>query len=205
MILFVCEGNVCRSALAAAVLQESLKPELGITTGSAGTRALEGEPADAVTAQVAAKHGISLAGHMARQLTPELLANADMVITATRHIRSAAVQTYPPSVKYAFTLRQVARILQAAESGFEGGGLTGPALVTSLARSVNQEKSRLVAPQGNDDDITDPRGRSARIHEQVAEQVVAAVEELARALGGDPVAWSPVRGQRWDIPGTAAG
>jgi len=205
MILFVCEGNVCRSALAEAVLRSSLTRERGITTGSAGTRALEGEPADALTAQLAASHGISLAEHKARQLTPELLANADMVITATRQIRSAAVQTYPPSVKYAFTLRQVARILQAAASEFDGGSLTGSALVASLARSVNQEKSRLVAPQGNDDDITDPRGRSARIHEQVAEQVVAAVEELVRALGGEPVAWSPVRGHRWDIPGTAAG
>jgi len=205
MILFVCEGNVCRSALAEAVLRASLPTQLGITTGSAGTRALEGESADVLTAQVAAAHGISLEGHKARQLTPELLANADMVITATRQLRSAAVQTYPPSVKYAFTLGQVARILQASESAFDGGGLTGSALVASLARSVNQEKSRLVAPQGDDDDITDPRGRSVRIHEQVAEQVVVAVDELVRALGGELVAWSPVRGHRWDIPGTAAG
>ncbi len=205
MILFVCEGNICRSALAEAVMRESITPQLGITTGSAGTRALEGEPADDLTAQVAAAHGISLAGHKARQLTPELLAGADMVITATRQIRSAAVQTYPPSVKYSFTLRQVARILGSSESAYDGGGLTGSALVANLARSVNQEKSRLVAPQGNDDDITDPRGRSARIHEQVAEQVVEAVEELVRALGGETVAWSPVRGHRWDIPGTAAG
>ncbi|HEY3408405.1 MAG TPA: hypothetical protein VGK53_09565 [Propionicimonas sp.] len=205
MILFVCEGNVCRSALAEAVLRASLAPQLGITTGSAGTRALEGESADNLTAQVAAAHGISLAGHKARQLTPELLAGADMVITATRQIRSAAVQTYPPSVKYSFTLRQLERILRATESRFDSGGLTGAALVASLARSVNQEKSRLVAPQGNDDDIADPRGRSARIHEQVAEQVVSAVRELATALGGEQVAWAPVRGQRWDIPGTAAG
>lgn len=205
MILFVCEGNVCRSPLAAAVLQKSISTALGITTGSAGTRALEGEAADAVTAQIAASHGISLAGHTARQLTPELLASAEMVVTATRQIRSAAVQTYPPSVKYVFTMRQLARILRATDPGFEGSGLTGSALVADLARSMNREKSRLLAPQGNDDDIADPRGRSTRIQNQVAEQVVEAVGELARALGAEPVAWAPVRGQRWDIPGTAAG
>ena len=205
MILFVCEGNVCRSALAAAVLQQSLAPESGIIAGSAGTHALVGQPADPLTAQVAANHGISLAEHKARQLTPELLAGADMVVTATRQIRSAAVQAYPPSVKYAFTLRQLARILQATESDFDGGDLTGLALVAGLARSVNQEKSKLVAPQGDDDDIDDPRGRSVRIHEHVGAQIISAVDELVRAIGGAPVALSPVRGPGWDMPGTAAG
>ncbi len=129
-------------------MQKSISTALGITTGSAGTRALEGEAADAGTAQIAASHGISLAGHTARQLTPELLASADMVVTATRQIRSAAVQTYPPSVKYVFTMRQLARILRATESGFDGSGLTGSALVADLARSVNQGEEPPARPPG---------------------------------------------------------
>ena len=206
MILFVCEGNVCRSALAEGVLQKALPITQGITVGSAGTQALVGEGADTMTFGIAARLGVSLAEHRARQLTPELLATANMVVTATRQIRSAAVQTYPPSVKYSFTMRQLARILKSAHASFDADGLTGSALVTALARSVNQEKGRLIAPQGDDDNITDPRGRPLRVHEQSAEAIVDAVGELARALGGTPVPWSPARlTQRWDGPKAATG
>jgi protein-tyrosine phosphatase len=206
MILFVCEGNVCRSVLAAAVLQKSLATASGITVGSAGTHALVGEGADPVTAGIAARLGISLEGHRARQLTPDLLASADMVVSATRQLRSTAVQTYPPSVKYSFTVRQLARILKAAPVGFDSGGLVGQALVGALARSVNQEKGRLIAPQGDDDNIADPRGRPLRVQEQSAEAIVLAVGELARALGGTPVSWSPARRtQRYEMPRTATG
>jgi protein-tyrosine phosphatase len=206
MILFVCEGNVCRSVLAAGVLQKALGTAQGVTVGSAGTNALVGEAADPVTAGIAARHGISLEGHRARQLTPDLLAAADMVVSATRQIRSTAVQTYPPSVKYSFTIRQLARILKSAQAGFDAGGLTGSALVIALARSVNQEKGRLIAPQGDDDNIADPRGRPLRVQEASAEAVIVAVDELAKALGGTPVPWTPARGtQRWEIPKTATG
>ncbi|MGV8909828.1 MAG: hypothetical protein ACOH1Y_12665 [Propionicimonas sp.] len=206
MILFVCEGNVCRSVLAAGVLQKALSITQGVTVASAGTHALVGDAADTMTLGIAARLGVSLDEHRARQLTPDLLATADMVVTATRQIRSTAVQTYPPSVKYSFTMRQLARILKATPTSFDTGGLTGPALVTALARSVNQEKGRLVAPQGDDDNIVDPRGRPLRVHEQSAEAIVDAVGELAKALGGTPVPWSPARlTQRWDVPRSATG
>jgi protein-tyrosine phosphatase len=173
MILFVCEGNVCRSVLAAGLLQKALSITQGVTVGSAGTHALVGEGADTMTFGIATRLGVSLEGHSARQLTPDLLATADMVVTATRQIRSAAVQTYPPSVKYSFTMRQLARILKSTETKFDAG---------------------------------DPRGRPLRVHEQSAEAIVEAVGELARALGGTPVPWSPARlSQRWDIPRTATG
>lgn len=206
MILFVCEGNVCRSVIAAGVLQKALRLTQGVTVGSAGTRALVGEPADPVTAGIASRLGVSLDGHRARQVTPELLAAADMVVTATRPIRSAVVQTYPPAVKYSFTMRQMARILRSTQRVFDASGLTGPALVTALTRSLNQEKARLVAPQGDDDDIADPRGRPVRVHEHSAEAIVDAVGELAMALGGTPVRWPPARlTQRWEAPKTVAG
>jgi protein-tyrosine phosphatase len=206
MILFVCEGNVCRSVLAERVLAAALSPTMGITVGSAGTAALVGEPADASTVAIAARLGISLDDHRARQLTPDLLAGADMVLAATRAIRSVAVQLHPPAVKYSFTIRQMARILEATETVYDRAGGTGAPLVTGLARSLNREKGRLTAPQNNDDDVADPRGRPNRVHEQTSEAIVDAVAQLATALGGDPVAWAQTRpGRRWEVPRVAAG
>lgn len=206
MILFVCEGNVCRSVIAAGALQEALLLTQRVTVGSAGTRALVGEPADPVTVGIASRLGFSVEAHRARQVTPELLAAADMVVAATRPIRGATVQIYPPAVKYSFTMRQLSRILRSSGTGFEAAGLSGPALVTALSHSLNQEKARLIAPQGEDDNIADPRGSRPRVHEESSEAIILAVAELAKALGGIPVPWVPSRlTNRWAVPRTVAG
>jgi len=47
---------------------------------SAGIAALVGRPADPIAVQLLAAHGIDISGHVARQLTPELLAAADLVL-----------------------------------------------------------------------------------------------------------------------------
>jgi protein-tyrosine-phosphatase len=81
-ILFVCTGNICRSPLAAAIARRELARtgHLGIGVGSAGTFALVGSAATGDAIAVAEEHGLGLAGHRARQLTPELAAAAGLVV-----------------------------------------------------------------------------------------------------------------------------
>lgn len=49
------------------------------TVESAGIAALVGKPADPVAVELLSRRGIDISGHRARQLTPELLAAADVV------------------------------------------------------------------------------------------------------------------------------
>ncbi len=76
-ILVVCTGNVCRSPLAAALLQRAL-PERHVS--SAGLAAPVGREADATVRELASADGLDLTGHRARQLTPEMLRDAELVL-----------------------------------------------------------------------------------------------------------------------------
>lgn len=55
-----------------------LLPDLKID--SAGTFGLTDHPADAVASEVAAEHGLSLEGHRAQKLTPQIARNYDLIL-----------------------------------------------------------------------------------------------------------------------------
>ncbi len=76
-VLVVCVGNICRSPLGERLLRQAL-PELEVT--SAGINALVGKPADKTTSKVAAAHGLSLHGHVARQFTADIGVGHDLIL-----------------------------------------------------------------------------------------------------------------------------
>ncbi len=71
-ILFVCHGNICRSPMAEFVMKDLVKRaglESQFYIGSAATSAEEiGNPVYPPARRELARHGISCAGHAARQL-----------------------------------------------------------------------------------------------------------------------------------------
>ncbi|MBW4042736.1 MAG: hypothetical protein HIU86_11550, partial [Acidobacteria bacterium] len=112
--LVVCTANVCRSPLAQRTLEHALagSPLGDVHVSSAGTRALEGEPMCAVSAEDLDPGDAAYAtDHRARQLTGDLVRDADLVITMERAQRSAAVQAAPGSQSKVFTLREVEALL----------------------------------------------------------------------------------------------
>jgi arsenate reductase (thioredoxin) len=80
-VLFVCTHNTGRSIVAAALLNARRPP--GVRADSAGTHPAEALNPTAVTAL--AERGIALAGGRPKAISPELLANADLVVTMSRH------------------------------------------------------------------------------------------------------------------------
>lgn len=83
-ILVVCVGNICRSPMAEAVLQDRLENAPGfdgnITVESAGLGALVDWPAAEYAEELMIERGLDIAKHRARQLTAELLHEADLVL-----------------------------------------------------------------------------------------------------------------------------
>jgi protein-tyrosine phosphatase len=100
-VLMVCEGNVCRSPLAAALLAER-SPHLEVT--SAGTAAMVGAPVDAVIGELAREHGIALDSHVARQLDASLLNAFDLILTMTKAQRDWVEAAFPPARGKVFRL-----------------------------------------------------------------------------------------------------
>jgi protein-tyrosine-phosphatase len=88
-VLFVCTGNICRSPLAASLLERALQErDLEVTVTSAGTGAWDGAPASEGAYLVGLERGLDLSGHRARLLTRELVEQADLILTMARHHRA---------------------------------------------------------------------------------------------------------------------
>ncbi len=82
-LLFVCTGNTCRSPLAEAIARHAVLQRglVNLTAGSAGISAWEGAPASDGSLLVAMEHGIDLAPHRARMLSPTMIEEADLILT----------------------------------------------------------------------------------------------------------------------------
>lgn len=87
--VFVCTGNICRSAMAERIAAAELA-DLPVRFDSAGISDEEqGNPIDPRAEHVLHEYGYDTADHSARQLTPEWLADRDLAIVMTERHRQA--------------------------------------------------------------------------------------------------------------------
>ena len=86
-VLFVCTGNTCRSALAEAIATwmttERARPD--VQASSAGTSAWDGAPASDGALLVGIERRLELNAHRSRQLSRELVAEADLILAMGPH------------------------------------------------------------------------------------------------------------------------
>ncbi len=185
-ILFVCTGNVCRSPvaerLATAWAREKLShsPEADVVyIGSAGLGATADRPVDPHSAAALVDLGGDPAGFRSRQFTAELAEDADLVLTMTRDQRRTVLESTPRGLRRTFTLTEAADLLQRAD-------LTGLSLLplTARARELGRrlDAARSRRPTAQSDDIADPIGQHAGVHQEVAGLVAAALRPLADVL-----------------------
>ena len=84
-ILFVCTGNTCRSPMAEALTRDLAEREqlgLELEVESAGISAQEERASELAVAEMA-KRGIDIDRRMARQVTTDIISEADLVLTMT--------------------------------------------------------------------------------------------------------------------------
>ncbi len=86
-VLVVCNGNICRSPFAEAVLRRLLQPA-GITVESAGLIG-PGRGAPPAALQVAARRGVDLSAHRSRLVTSDLVRRADLIVVMDEAQRRA--------------------------------------------------------------------------------------------------------------------
>lgn len=183
-ILTVCTGNVCRSPQAEILLKEALPGE-EIYVASAGTQALVGShmPARAQEAVGNAKAEL----HVGRQLTPEMIEGADLVLGMAREHRRAVVELCPRAKKRTFTLRELAMLIAVTPAHYVNEALAAAsdarARMISVIATVRLSKNMLPTSFADEDlDVIDPFRATRDVYETSYHQVAEATELVAILL-----------------------
>jgi protein-tyrosine phosphatase len=178
-VLFVCTGNICRSPMAERLFHARADPALVLRAVSAGTHGLTGWAMDAPSADVLRELGGDGEGHSAQRLTRELIADADLILTAETEHRAAVARTEPTAVQRTFTMREFGRL------GAGLGPLAAPSADDLRARVAEiAERRATEAPAGPmRDDIGDPYGAALDLVRTCGLQIATAVEADLAALG----------------------
>lgn len=108
-ILFVCTGNICRSAMAHYYIKEKLR-ELGIENKyiieSAGTNAYTGDRATEYAIEVMKKYNADLTEHVATNIEDSKINQADLIICMTYAHKRKLITKYPELEEKTFTLKE---------------------------------------------------------------------------------------------------
>lgn len=114
-ILSVCVANVCRSVFTERLLRRALTARLGhlasrFHTASAGTLAVPGRTIHPYVRDILGGYGAPADGFASRRLTAQMVAGADLVLTATAAVRDEVIALVPAALGRAFTLREFTRL-----------------------------------------------------------------------------------------------
>jgi len=94
-ILVVCTGNICRSPVGEALLKQHLP---GRQIASAGLGAMVGQGVEPTAKRLGETDGLSLDTHQARQLTLDMLGQADLVLVMSDSQRRAVGDLLPAAL-----------------------------------------------------------------------------------------------------------
>ncbi|HET7530930.1 MAG TPA: hypothetical protein VFJ98_08235 [Mycobacteriales bacterium] len=186
-VLFVCTGNICRSPMGQAMLIHRLRESLGADAGrlvevtSAGTYGLVGHPIEPDALAALSELGVTPDPFEARELARDIVESSDLVLTATREHRASAVQMLPRASRRAFTMREFARLVAAADPSSVAGddaASRGRALVEAAAAM----RGYVRPDRPEDDDVADPYRRAREAFQAAAEQIDASTRTIAERL-----------------------
>ncbi len=192
-VLVVCTGNICRSPAVERLLAAGLgaayqgRDRAGglapaIEVGSAGTGAMVGRPMTDEMAALVAGQGVDPAGFAARQLVPELVRGADLVLGLTRRHRSAVVELVPAAVRRTFTLRELARLTRDVDpAALPGANATTADRLRALVPMAAARRG-LTVHRPTDDDVVDPYRGDCALYRRSFDQLLPAVDTIVAAV-----------------------
>ncbi|WP_110239738.1 adenylyl-sulfate kinase [Nocardioides gilvus] len=165
-VLFVCTANVCRSAFMELLTISMVGNALDVA--STGTEAVKGKKMDPVI-EALLPEGVSGERHRSYPTSAELLAAADLVLTAEQSHVTDLVSLYPGEFRKIFTLGQFAETAASTH-------LTGRALI----EHAGHFRARSTA----DNDIKDPYRRGPEPTAAAAKKITAMLEVALPSLVG---------------------
>lgn len=108
-IMFVCTGNICRSAMAHHYLQKrlyDLKRENEIFVSSCGTSAVTGDVSTQNAISCMKEYGVDLRKHKANSMFDIDVENYDLILCMTEQHKYSFLAFYPKMKDKVFTLKE---------------------------------------------------------------------------------------------------
>jgi protein-tyrosine phosphatase len=200
-LLFLCTGNVCRSAFAEVLTKHLLNERLryeaasAFVVSSAGLHAMVGAGMHPSTREELRPWGVDtrLADRVvARQLTAIMVEQAHLVLGATLRHRAAAAQAAPVALTRTFTLREFQRLSRLVDSA----ELPSEPVQRAHALVLEVQRRRgLVPPVATaDDEVPDPMGGPPKAHGSAAKLISDAIVTFLDALVPPPLTPQPQPG-----------
>jgi protein-tyrosine phosphatase len=186
-ILTVCTGNICRSPVAERLLQAGLDQVQAdaFVVRSAGTRAMVGDPIQPSSADIIRTYGGTPEDFAARQLTPKILRESDLVLAMTAKHRGEVMQMDASLLKRTFTIREFARMLKVLEQRDATAPATSavvdiPAFWRELPGRAASVRHLALAPDATDNDVVDPYRRGQEFYDQMEDELAPAILAILR-------------------------
>lgn len=176
-VLFVCTGNIFRSAMAQGFLQTlAAKRGLELAVASAGTTPGV-RPISPNALEVMGDDGLEMRDHRSRELVAEELRQSDVVLCMERaHVRRALVLE-PGAWTKTFTLKELVRRGEA-----EGPRAPGEPVESWLQRVGRGRPRDELLGSSEDDDVADPVAAPMPVLRATAEEIRGLVNRLLDLL-----------------------
>ena len=117
-VLFVCTANICRSAAAEALARRLIPDATDVSFTSAGTEGWVDSPLNEDMAP-ALPADLDVSEFRSRRLTPEMVDEADLVLTAEAAHLAFVLDARPDASGKVFTLGQFAEAVRRAPTGLD--------------------------------------------------------------------------------------
>jgi protein-tyrosine phosphatase len=181
VVLSVCAGNLNRSALACVLLRTwadwyapALSRSLDFSSG--GLVAPVGAPMEPRAQAIARALGGDGSSHRARELTDQMIRNADLILVASRRQLGSVLQREPSVLRRVFTIPEAGAVADDLPR-------THPHSVADLRRVVEQMADRRGAHRrAASMDISDPQGKGDDAYLRMAQEEVVPLTLLAGLL-----------------------
>lgn len=179
-ILFVCTGNISRSAMA-EILSPRIFNDPGLTFSSAGTHGLHGYAISRQAERLLQRNHISqmtIDAFRSRRLTAVITSKADLILCFEHHQRTHIVVESPLKARRTFLLNDFANLCEAAR---QRGLITGDAVEDRLLGVADiAPLLRTSVPASSD--IADPQGGDMEAYLTAHNETVRALKRIAAAV-----------------------